>query len=272
MENLQFKKQAYAFIFALTLITCKEQASTEKDTPSTQEENIVKKALPITLERLNDSPSYSDATLEMVHPQDIHIKETGEIDFSFKIKNYELGVETTSSNTVFLANSKKGQHIHFILNNEPYSAHYESAFAKAIPDGTHHLVAFLSRSYHESVKNDNSVVVKKLVVGNTQEASTTIDMDSPTLIYSRPKGTYSGNDTEKVLLDFFVLNTSLSKTANKVRATINETTFLIDQWEPMVIKGLPLGQVKIRLELIDKNGQVIPGPFNTVNRVIELKP
>lgn len=271
MKNLQLKKLGYLFILSWAFLACKEQTSTEKETQSTPEESITKKAQPITLERLENSPSYTDAVLEMNEPKDSQIKESGEIDFSFTVKNYELGAQTDSSNAKLLANSGKGQHIHFILDNQPYSAHYESAFAKAIPDGTHHLVAFLSRSYHESVKNDNSVVVKKLVVGNTTEAATTMDMESPTLIYSRPKGTYTGEDTKNVLLDFFVLNTTLSKAGNSVRATINETTFLIDEWAPMVLKGLPLGQVKIKLELIDENGEVIPGPFNTVNRVIELK-
>ena len=67
-------------------------------------------------------------------------------------------------------------------------------------------------------------------------------MDAPTLIFiNRPKGTYTGKDTKEVLLDFFVLNTSLSEQGNKVKATINDQEFLITEWVPHLMKGLPLG-------------------------------
>jgi hypothetical protein len=119
-----------------------------------------------------------------------------------------------------LANSGKGQHIHFILDNDPYSAHYEPSFTKDLEPGNHLLVAFLSRSYHESVKNDNSFVAKKLTVGDAQDDElANLDLTKPHLIYSRPKGTYSGEGTDKVMLDFFLLNTDLSADGNKVRAT-----------------------------------------------------
>ena len=154
------------------------------------------------------------------------------------------------------------------MNNEPYSAHYTGEFKKDIPDGVHHLVAFLSRSYHESVKNENSVVVKKFEVGDSPENILGLDMDAPTLIYSRPKGTYTGKDTENLLLDFFVLNTTLSETGNKVKATVNGKEFMITEWAPYVIKGAPAGELNVELVLVDPQGNVIPGPFNQVKRTI----
>ncbi|TKD62581.1 hypothetical protein [Flavobacterium sp. ASW18X] len=225
----------------------------------------------ITLSKLEDSPAYSDAVLRLENPSDGKIAEAGPVDFNFTVSNYELGAQTDSPNANLLANSGKGQHIHFILNNEPYSAHYESTFTKEMPAGVHHLVAFLSRSYHESVKNENSVVVQKLEIGENPEDSKGIQIDAPTLIYSRPKGEYSGKDTENLLLDFFVLNTTLSADGNKVKATINGQEFMITEWAPHVIKGLNKGEVTIKLELIDQEGNGIPGPFNTVERTVTLK-
>jgi hypothetical protein len=95
-------------------------------------------------------------------------------------------------------------------------------------------------------------------------------MDAPTLIYSRPKGKYAGKDTENLLLDFFVLNTTLSESGHKVKATINGETFTIAEWAPYVIKGLPKGKVTIHLELVDANGDFVPGPFNEVTRTVTL--
>ena len=271
-----FKSNFVTIMLFLVAITtsCKQQkkdAADETAEDSKMETSLETEQPTITLEKLEGSPEYADAVLQSDEPTNTTIANGGEVNFSFTVNNYELGAQTEGPNAEMLANSGKGQHIHFILDNQPYSAHYEPSFAKDIPDGVHHLVAFLSRSYHESVKNDNSVVVKKLEVGTNPQDSQGLDMDAPTLIYSRPKGEYSGKDTENLLLDFFVLNTTLSESGNKVKATINGTEFLIAEWAPHIIKGLPKGEVTITLELIDADGNMIPGPFNQVTRTVMLK-
>lgn len=228
----------------------------------------------ISIQKFEDSPAYEDAHLSLAKPISslIHASgESGEIDFSFDVKNYELGAETERHGIAeLLSNSDKGQHIHFILDNQPYSAHYEKDFKKEIPEGTHHLVAFLSRSYHESVKNPNSFISKKIVVGKESD-DVKVELDKPTLIYSRPKGDYTAADADNLLLDFFLLNTTLSEDGNKVRATINGQEFMITEWSPYIIKGLPIGEVSIRLELLDAEGNLIPGAYNDVTRVVALK-
>jgi len=261
-----------ALILSITfIISCKKSKEETPKEINTQIDANHKKAK-ISLTPLTESPSYSDAKLNLDTPKIINFKEDDDFSFDFKLENYTLGDQTKSPNTEKLANSKKGQHIHFILDNQPYSAHYEANIKKEIPAGTHHLVAFLSRSYHESVKNDNSMVVRKLVVGENATDSLNIDIDAPTLIYSRPKGTYTGKDTESILLDFFVLNTELSETGNKVIATINDQEFTITKWIPHVISGLDMGEVTVKLKLVDAEGNVISGPFNNVERTITLKP
>ena len=264
-------------ILVVLAVSCKGKADSDtmdSDSDSMDmgsEEMKEVKAAPITLTKLEGSPAYPDAELILDTPANTTIAQSGEVDFNFTVNNYELGAQTGGSNAEKLANSGKGQHIHFILNNQPYSAHYEPNFKKEIPDGVHHLVAFLSRSYHESVKNDNSVVVKKMEIGSDPTDSLGLDMDAPTLIYSRPKGEYAGKDTENLLLDFFVLNTTLSEEGNKVKATINGEEFMITEWAPHVITGLEMGEVNIQLELLDSEGNLIEGPFNKVNRSVTLK-
>ncbi|NAS32718.1 hypothetical protein GTQ40_17185 [Flavobacteriaceae bacterium R38] len=259
-----------ALTLALLTFSCKNQ-NKEDNTTSNTEEEVVVEVPDIEIQKLTDSPEYKDASLSLNTDKVMEIAEEGEIDFNFTVENYELGAQTAGPNPQILANSGKGQHIHFILDNQPYSAHYEASFKKEIPKGVHHLVAFLSRSYHESVKNDNSVIVRKLVIGDEAEDVLGIDVDTPTLIYSRPKGEYSGKDTESVLLDFFVLNTTLSEDGNKVRVTVNDKEFIVTEWVPYVLKGLPKGEVKLKLELIDNQNNPIDGPFNIVERSITLK-
>jgi len=252
-----FLKTILILIF-MSILSCEKKPNSEH----TENDKI-------ELEKLENSPIYSNAALNLTPP--IEPNHNGnDVTFNFDVKNYELGIQTNSINAKELANSSKGQHIHLILNNKPYSAHYDTSFEKSIPNGVHHLVAFLSRSYHESVKNQNSVVVQKLIIGEKTIDTAKVDIEAPTLIYSRPKGKYKGKQREKILLDFFVLNTSLSKEGNKVKAIINNEEFLITDWAPYTISGLPSGENTISLELIDSKGTFIEGPFNKVTRTITV--
>ena len=187
-----------------------------------------------------------------------------ESKFSFNIENYDLGLQTSKNFDYQLANSAKGQHIHFIVNNGPYSAHYTDSFSKGFEKDSNVILAFLSRSYHESVKNKDAYIL-------TQVGESDIDIENEFLFYSRPKGTYKGADTENLLLDFYLVNTEISKNGNKVRATIQNTEFIIDEWAPYYIKGLSKGEINIKLELIDSSGNLIKTPFNPSTRKVILE-
>ena len=219
----------------------------------------------VYLKKIEGSPAYENSSLQIKE-----IIRSGEkYNFSFDIKNYDLGIQTKKEFNYDLANSGKGQHIHFILNNGPYSAHYDQNFDYELPDGNNVVLAFLSRSYHKSVKNSDAYVLTQIGDSNT------INLESEFLFYSRPKGTYEGLDTEKLLLDFYLVNTKLSPTGNKVKLTIKQGTFthqfLIDSWDAYYIEGLDKGDVKIKMELINKEGNLIETPFNPSERVVTLK-
>ena len=213
----------------------------------------------IKISKVEGSPKYEDAALVLNE-----LNSGSELEFSFDVENYELGVQTEHEFQYSLANSKKGQHIHLIINNNPYSAHYTNKFKKKHDPDNGVILAFLSRSYHESVKNKNAYIFTQY--GDLEK----IDLDKQYLFYSRPKGTYTGQDTKKLLLDFYLINTTISKNGNKVRATINDEEFLIDEWSPYYIEGLPKGEVKIKLELINSSGELIDSPFNPSIRTVIL--
>ena len=213
----------------------------------------------IKISKVEGSPKYEDAALVLNE-----LNSRSELEFSFDVKNYKLGAQTEHEFQYSLANSKKGQHIHLIINNNPYSAHYTNKFKKKLDPDNGVILAFLSRSYHESVKNKNAYIFTQY--GDLEK----IDLDKQYLFYSRPKGTYTGQDTKKLLLDFYLVNTTISKNGNKVRATINDEEFLIDEWSPYYIEGLPKGEVKIKLELINYLGELIDSPFNPSSRTVIL--
>lgn len=219
----------------------------------------------ISLTKVEGSPAYDNSSIEI---KDIS-NEGENFMFSFDINNYDLGAQTKKEFDYNLANSELGQHIHFIVNNGPYSAHYVDNFETKLTADNSVILAFLSRSYHESVKNPNAYILTQ--IGDTNN----VDLENEFIFYSRPKGTYKGSDTEKLLLDFYLVNTDLGPEGNKVKISImqNEEThdFLVDEWTPFYIEGLDKGEVSITLELLDNDGELIETPFNPSSRTVVLE-
>ena len=192
--------------------------------------------------------------------------------FNFTVSNYELGLQTDDAPQKMCANSAKGQHIHLIVDDKPYAAKYVSTFDHEVADGDHYLLAFLSRSYHESIKTDDAhVAVKSNFAGKTMKSSEPIT--DPMLFYSRPKGEYIGKaNTDKIMLDFYLVNTTLAADGNKVKVEVNgEEKFTLAEWKPIFIEGLPMGDNRIKLTLVDNDGHAIDTPLNPVERVFTLK-
>lgn len=134
----------------------------------------------------------------------------------------------------------------------------------------HYLLSFLSRSFHESIKTAEAAKLVKFKVNADAKIEELPEVTEPSLFYSRPKGEYKGADTQSVLLDFFIENTTLSAAGNKVKATINGQDFTLDQWVPYEILNLPLGENTIKLTLIDKDGNALTGDNVSVERKITL--
>ncbi len=217
----------------------------------------------ITLSAFASTYEYNEAEIKLKNP-DIKIPQTaGKVSFSFQVDHYALGNQTPDAESKLCANSAKGQHIHYIIDNQPYKAFYISDFDDALTEGHHTILAFLSRSYHESIKTKKAYILFNMdVIGKAEITGTLTNLKAQHLFYSRPKGEYVGNDTKKIMLDFYLVNTTIAENGNKVKAIINGTEFILADWKPYTIEGLPLGENTIQLQLIDKNGKLIPGPFN----------
>src|SRR4051812_48279929 len=126
-----------------------------------------------------------------------------------------------------------GNHIHVILDNQPYEAYYniDQPFElRNVADGEHTLRVFPSRPWHESFKNDGAFQMVKFTIksggANPQQPATAggqpvsstpaagegkdvlpsnsgpVDFDKPLLTYSRPKGDYKDAEADAVMIDF----------------------------------------------------------------------
>ncbi|MFT6814528.1 MAG: hypothetical protein ACJAZ3_000419 [Sphingobacteriales bacterium] len=255
MKNLL--SPIFAFVFLITSCTPKAE---EKKSEETEKSTI--SISPVA------SPEFPTAKLGLVNPKGL-VKDTT-VKFEYTVADYTLTTQTDDAEMKHCANSSKGQHIHVILNNEPYLAKYDTKFDHVLKPGPYILLSFLSRSYHESIKTKDAYVLDQFYVGEKPKDYKPADLSTAHMFYSRPKGEYTGDDTKKVLLDFFLANTDLSPDGNKVRATIMGQEFILDKWQPYFMEGLPMGEVTIKLELIDAEGNLIEGPFNSVTRTVKL--
>ena len=247
-------------------------AGTTSPVATTVASNEAMESNGIRLTPFSDSPKFPEAQMQMRAPIGGSTILSGEVAFDYQITNFQLTKMSGGPHMAQMANSMKGQHIHNIIDNEPYTAHYETKFSKPVADGQHVVLSFLSRSYHESLKHRGAYDLRVINVGAAPSTAAPFDTKAPALFYSRPKDTYAGADARRIMLDFYLVNTTLEAGGNRVRATINGTEFMLDKWLPYMMEGLPAGENTVKLELVDASGTMIPGPFNSVTRTFTVAP
>ncbi len=201
-----------------------------------------------------------------------------------------------------------GNHIHVILDNQPYEAYYnldQEFELKNVADGEHTLRVFPSRPWHESYKNAGAFQMVKFTVKNggadtTKPATTNtnqmmsnantstppeakemkestagaVDAGKPLLTYSRPKGEYKGADAEAIMIDFWLSNAKLVGDGGEYRVKYSvdggEPKY-IDKWSPIWLAGLADGKHTVKAELVDKSDNLVEnGGYNATMREITV--
>ena len=114
--------------------------------------NVIETKGGVSLTGWINSKDFADAKIKIVSPENDKVLNPGKVAFQYKLENYTLSVPTPGSEMCGCANSAEGQHIHLILNNEPYTAHYTDTFSKNLTAGHYVNLSFLSRSYHKKIK------------------------------------------------------------------------------------------------------------------------
>jgi len=233
----------------------------------------------VTIEAWDNSPPFEGAKTRVSNFQDGSVLDDAKVAVIVEVENFELGVQTDTPRAGEIANSAEGQHAHIILDNDPYLADYKAGEPfdiGVLTEGPHTLVVFPSRSYHESVKSPDAADILNFYVGK-EEGEFLLDKSAPTIIYSRPKGDYKGKDAEKILLDFYLNNVELGQDGYKAKYTITNKgtgeevgTITLTEWTPAFVAGLPAGEYGVRLQLLDKDGDVVEGAFNDTERTINV--
>ncbi len=203
--------------------------------------------------------------------------------------------------------TETGNHIHVILDNQPYEVYYEldQPFElRNVVAGKHTLRVFPSRPWHESYKNDGAFQMVSFTVrgggdaakptttntgqrmadnqsqssreGKEVAASTAGDVDptQPLLTYSRPKGEYKDQDADPIMIDFWLSNAKLKSDGGELRVRYiidDDEPQYLDKWEPIWLAGWLGGKHTVRLELLNKDGWPIAnGGYNITTREITV--
>lgn len=213
------------------------------------------------------SPEYPGAKLGLINPPAGADLVAGNNRFEFSVTSFQLDEPTPQVEEYGIADNPEGQYVALILNNGPVIQMNEASHDHKLDDGHYVMLAVPSLSYHESEKTSGGHILRKFNVGQPENYKE-IDLKAPHLFYHWPSGNVTG---EKVLLDFFLVNCTLGPDNFKVKATINGTEFTLTNWASYTIEGLPIGENKIKLELLDATGATVPSPFNPVERSFTLE-
>ena len=144
--------------------------------------------------------------------------------------------------------------IAYLANNYSLSQFKADVFDVEFMYGNNVFLAFLTDENGISVKTNKGSVLKNAVLGGVESL---FDMEQAHLFYYLPQA-----EIAAPILDFYLVNTSISEGGNKVKVTINETEFLINKWAAYKIGGLNNLENTVRIQLLDKNNNLIEGPFN----------
>ncbi|MCC7534837.1 MAG: hypothetical protein IT379_01415 [Deltaproteobacteria bacterium] len=231
---------------------------------------------PITLSAGEHTPiEGAMPTIALVAPRNnAVIRGTGPIPLRIRLANWALPA------------GGGGNHVHLIVDNHPYirlddvsqpldlRALARQHLGGDLTEGSHLVRIFPSRMSHESVKANGAFAMAVIHVGRrTPAAEWTFDPRAPLLTYSRPKGCYGGNDAQRILLDYYVTNTTLAADGHRVRLSIDGQPIgePMTSWVPYYVTNLPAGDHTFLLELLDAQGQPVAGPFNRTERRITTR-
>lgn len=233
----------------------------------------------VQIQKGERSPAIEGAQARVTAPTDSAVVDSMSVDVAVQAENFETGSQTETSRAKEIANSSNGQHFHVIVDNKPYMANYTAG--EAFPIGTlkpgaHTMVVFPSRSYHESVKGPQAYDLVNFYV-QKESGSFMVGADEPAIVYSRPKGTYSGAAADRIMLDFYLHNVELSTDGYRAVYTISNeqgrevASVTLTEWAPAFVTGLSAGTYEVNLQLRDSDGNVVSGPFNDTTREITVK-
>jgi hypothetical protein len=304
---MKFTKLSIAIIAFAALTACNNTATNEHSNMDHSNMNMANTNSAPTVQNLSEVPrppkivemmtqrgeqDTAKPTLKIVAPKADSTVASSTVKVKLELSGDLKGYKPMKDMTTGM-----GNHIHVILDNQPYEAYYnldEEFELRNVSDGEHTLRVFPSRPWHESYKSEGAFQMVKFTVknggGDSNKPTTTnsgntmanansnanqaapegkdmspstagkVDMTKPLLTYSRPKGEYKGADTDAIMIDFWLINAKLKDAGGDYRVKYSVDggeAKFIDKWEPIWLTGWSAGKHKVKLELVDKDGKPV---------------
>jgi len=243
---MQFKK--ISLIILLPFFACNTNNSNKEETSdeaSSSKENT-ETSLIIEQKADDDIATFSadGITLTEIKPT----KNNKESALTLTNTSFKEGINLLQFNI----ENNQNCNITTIQNNYTITTHSNTKIEQEFLSGNNVFLAFLSDENNLGIKTNNATLLKNIVLND----EVLFDEKQAHLFYYLPQNNIA-------ILDFCLVNTSLSKDGNKVKVTFNGTTsIVVNKWASYQIDGLTQNKNTIRIELIDKIGKLIPGPFN----------
>ena len=222
-------------------------------------------APPRIIDELDSSLEAYLPEVEIIAPKAEQTFNRTDIKVQLKVENLPVFKDDTL---------QLGNHLNLVVDNEPLQPIYstqEPVIIKNLSPGTHTIRVFAVRPWGESFKNEKAYAQTTFNV-LTETNDNRPEPGVPLLTYNSPTGTYGA---EPLLIDFYLTNAPLHAIAQnnsnlrdwRIKATVNGTSFILEDWQPIYLTGLEPGENWVQLELIDETGNSIENVFNNTVRV-----
>jgi len=179
-----------------------------------------------------------------------------------------LFFKTADVNLALLSKDLTAEHgkaTRIVIKNNLKKYLFKSQTPIKLPKDSYISVAYLCNYRGISIKSRHSVKVYQFKV--IEEKQTAIDKEQPMIFINKPMPIEKG----AVVLDFILVNTSLTTEDNLVRVKIDGVDFFADKWVPFVIHGLKPGKHKIEVAIVTQDEQELDNYFSKDTREFILK-
>lgn len=258
-----------AFILALGLVIESRAAENRRTFEGSRVSEV---SPPEVIQELRQLLELNQPQVEIISPQLNEVLQDNTVVVKLKIEGLSLFKD---------AKLGLGPHLQVFLDNQPSQSIYDLNQPLALQDltpGTHTLQIFATYPWDESFKNEGAYAQTTFHIF-TKTQNNNLNSALPLLTYNRPQGSYGA---EPIMLDFYLTNAPLHLVAQEhaddnivdwqIRCTINGSSFIIDRWQPIYLKGFKPGKNWVQLEFLDQNGKLVQSVFNNTIRLVTYEP
>jgi len=200
--------------------------------------------------------------------EDNQVINGSRVTINFVVENFRLGKKSKGGKG--LAHHPKGAFIGLVVDNQAplkITQVKNPIVLEGLAPGIHTLRAYLSTSFGESLKNGISI---RTFYVQSKTGISPLDPNYPVLTVTMPDMEYPKRG-KTVMIDYFITGGTLTQFFYRTKLTFDGKESILKQWQPYYLTGLSKGDHQFKLELIDLDGKQIPGIYNKVEKVINIR-